>query len=264
MSETATSDLAQRASFIFAGTVTGPGRSALKVLAPYPGLAVVRFERGFRVNPVLGKLDGRPITVRLAQQGAGAGAVRSGQKLLFFATAWVHGEEIAVSEIARLPADVKTEEEVARIMASLPARHLADRIATAVLILQGVVGKVERAAEVAEYITEHAAKWMRASIEASEILKGALPTPAAPAPARGPRRSAAKGTVVLFFPSSGARAYVNFPRPQSGQHGVFLLHAGQPPLPEGALIAPDLADIQPDSQLATIRRLLGRGPTPPR
>src|SRR5947208_2819384 len=107
MSETTILDTIQRASFIFAGTVTASTGSSLRALPARPGLAVVRFERGFLVNPVLGKLEGRPITVRLAQEGTGASAVRSGHRLLFFTTAWVHDEQIAVTELARLPADEK-------------------------------------------------------------------------------------------------------------------------------------------------------------
>ena len=259
MNGTSLLDTIQRSSFIFAGTVTAPTGSSLRVLPARPGLAVVLFERGFLINPMLGKLDGRPITVRLAQEGAGASAVRSGQRLLFFTTAWVHGEQIAVSELARLPADEKTEQEVTQILASLPEHHLRERIAAAVLIVRGVVSKIERAADVPEPISEHAARWMRAWIEVAEVLKGVL----SPADIPG---IAAKGTVALFFPGSGDRAYRDIPRPKHHQSGVFLLHPGRPPLPKEALVALDPADIQSDNQLATVRRLLGEsaGSTPPR
>ena len=123
MSGSAIAEFVRESSFIFAGTVTSVGQSSLSVLPARAGLAVVRFDRGFLVNPVLGNLAGRPITVRLAQAAAGASAVRPGQQLVFFTAAWVHGTEIAVGELGRLSANADTEEEVARAVAALPERE---------------------------------------------------------------------------------------------------------------------------------------------
>lgn len=260
MNENAILETIRHASFIFAGTVTAATGSSLQVLPVRPGLAVVRFERGFLVNPMLGKPDelkGRPITVRLAREGAGASAVRSGERLLFFTTAWVHAEQVAVNELARLPADENTEQQVAKIVASLPQRHLSERVASAVLIVHGTVGKLSRATDIPGTGTEHDPGWMRAPIEAREVLKGKAVSP--PAPGRG-RKPA---TVVLLFPGSRDRAFRDVPRPSSGQSAVFLLHQAPSILPAGSLIAPDPADIQPENELATIRRLLSNpdGPT---
>ena len=164
--------LVLRSSFIFTGTITAPGRSSLRVLTSRPGLAVARLDRGFLINPVLGNLDGRPITVRLAQEGAGA--VRAGDRVVFFATAWVHGEEIAVAELARLPADEKTEQEVARAVAMLPELHLSQRIAAAALIVQGTVTEIARATDIPRTGSEHDPAWLRASIDVQTVLKGEI------------------------------------------------------------------------------------------
>jgi hypothetical protein len=245
--------LVLRSSFIFTGTITAPGRSSLRVLTSRPGLAVARLERGFLINPVLGNLDGRPITVRLAQEGAGA--VRAGDRLVFFATAWVHGEEIAVAELARLPADAKTEQEVARAVAKLPELHLSQRIAAAALIVQGTVTEIARATNIPRTGSEHDPAWMRASIEVQTVLKGEI----AQSPAR--RKSA---SVTLLFPGSRDIAFKDVPRPAKGQKAVFLLHRGGSPVPASEHVAPDPADIQPTSALPTVRRLIGgRGSAPP-
>jgi hypothetical protein len=248
MDEMSVLDALRRSSFVFAGTVTAETGSSLRILPARPGLAVVRLERGFVINPVLGKLDGRPITVRLAQNRAGGAGVRSGQRVLFFATAWVHGEEIAVSEVIRLPADEKTEQEVAQIVASLPERHLSERIAMATLIVHGTVTDISPATDVPGIPSEHNPEWMRAVIRVQKVLKGKPESDSAGSP---------DGAVTLLFPGTHDRAFLNVPRPSRKQTAVFLLHRGSGMLPPGSLIAPDPADIQPEDELPTIRRLLG-------
>jgi hypothetical protein len=248
MVESTFTNLFSRASFVFAGTVTSLGESSLQVLASRPGLAVVRFDRGFLVNPVLGKLEGQPITVQLTGENVGAGTLARGQRLIFFATGWVHGEHVAVSALAWLPADSKTEKELSRFMASLPERHLSERIAAAVLIVHGTVKEIARATDIPRTASEHDPYWMRAVIEVVEALKGE---------ADGSGRQK-RATAALLFPGTGDIAFRKVPRPKLHQDAVFLLHpATSPPMPQNAHVAPDSADIQPVSELPTIRRLLG-------
>ncbi len=251
--------LVLRSSFIFTGTVTDRGRSMLKVLQPRPDLVVARFDRAHRVNPMLGKLDGKPITVLLAK-GA---AAEPGQRLLFFAESWVHSDHIAVREHAHLPADDRTEAEVTRVIASLPERHLQERVASAILIVRAAVREVVRATEIREPLTEHAAEWMRALLEADEVLKGTLPGhPAGTSQPRARRDASAKGPVTLYFPRSLDKAWRDWPKLKPDQSAIFLLHAPRPPVPTTAFIAPDPADVQPPGAVDTIRRLLGASPTP--
>jgi len=241
-------NLVERSSFIFAGTVTSSGPSPVPVLASLPGLAVVRFDRGFLVNPVLGNLGGRPITVQLARDANAVDASVLKQRFIFFSQAWVHGKEIAVTEIGRLADTEANEKEVARIVASLPANHLNERIAASALIVQGRVREIERAADIPRTGSEHDPYWMRAVIEVSETIKGETP-------ARGKSKTA---TVALLFPGSGDHAYRNVPRPSVNQEAVFLLHAGDARfVPKNTYIAPDIADIQPPNSLPAIRRSLG-------
>jgi hypothetical protein len=248
--------LVQGSSFIFAGTITVPGKSSLKVLVDRPGLAIVRFDQAFLVNQVLGELDGRPITVKLAQGGVGEGAVRQDQRFIFFATGWVHGKEIAVTELGRLLSDAKTNEEVSQAVAALPELHLSQRIASAALIVHGVVAQIERATDIPNTASEHDPAWMRATIEVRETLKGE----SAPAGV-GRRPSSSKRThASLLFPGSGDVAFWNSPRVSKGQEAVFLLHRGGGRLPPSDLIAPDPADIQPKEALPTVRRLISAPP----
>jgi hypothetical protein len=251
--------LVLRSSFIFSGTVTARGRSMLKALQPRPDLIVARFDKALRVNPMLGPLDGKPITVLLTK----GSSVESGQNLLFFAESWVHGDYIAVREHAHLPADDKTENQVLQMIASLPERHLQERVASAILIVQAVVREVTRATEIREPITEHAAEWMRATIELREVLKGGLPGQPAGGPQARARRDAARASLTLYFPQGLDKAWRDWPKLKPAQSAIFLLHTPRPPVPSTAFIAPDPADVQPDSAADTIRRLLG-SPPPPR
>jgi hypothetical protein len=247
MDTTSVNTLVERASFVFAGTVTWLDASSLRALPARSNQAVVRFDRGFLINPVLGNLTGRPITVQLVSQAVESIPLKRGVRLIFFATAWVHGEEIAVTELARLADNEENQQEVSRIVESLPQRHLSERINSAVLIVHGKVIRIARASDLPRTGSEHDPYWMRAVIEVIEILKGS---------AGGPKAKTA--TVDLLFPGSGDIAFKNVPRPSLHQESIFLLHHGSGKIiPESAHIAPDPADIQPPSQVAAIRGLLG-------
>lgn len=238
-------ELVVHSTFIFTGTVELPASSAVKVLPPRPGLAVVRLESALRVDPVLGNLSGKPITVLLAD-GA---AVRSRDRYVFFAESWVHAENIAVREFARLPDTEQTEQQVRTIVANLPLIHLQERVASATAIVSGTVTRVERASDIREPITEHAAKWMRAFIVGKQVLKA---------------QAAAEGKeFAVFFPSSHDRAWRGWPPLKEGESAIFLIHVLAPPplrLPAGALLLPDPADVQPQNKLSTIRKMLGSSP----
>lgn len=248
MTDDALATLVQESTFIFAGSVVSRGASSVKTVPAAANLAVATFRRAFRVNPMLGDLDGRRITVRLA---AGAKVAR-GEKLIFFANSWVHGEEIAVTETAHIPDNAAAEREVDDLVASLPARHLAERVASALLVVEGTVRAVDSAG-IWEPVTEHAADWRQAWIAVTAVLKGSLPPPRIPGSV-----ALADGSVVLFFPESNDPVWRPWPKVARGQSGVFLLHPAERPLPQppGALIAPDPADVLPTATLQEVRNLL--------
>lgn len=241
-STTDLTELTLRSTFIFAGTIEAVGKSSLKILSGRPGLAIARFDRALRVNPILGNLQGRPITVRLAP-GA---AARAGEQWIVFANSWVHGDQIAVIETAQLPATLDTEQAVSDIVASLPQRHLQERIASATLIVEGTVKTVTRAPEAPEIASEHSPYWMRASIEVREVLKG-----------QANQAKEARREARLYFPGSLDRRFVDVPKPKPGQAAIFLLHTPTGKNPPPGLVAPDPADVQPVTQLDTIRALIG-------
>ena len=126
--------------------------------------------------------------------------MRRGEQLIFFANSWVHGEEIAVTEAAHIPDNADAEREVDDLVASLPARHLAERVASALLVVEGTVRAVDPAG-IWEPVTEHAADWQQAWIAITAVLKGSLPPPRIPGSV-----ALADGSVVLFFSSRSRRS----------------------------------------------------------
>jgi hypothetical protein len=233
--------LADTATFIFEGTVLGIGPPSVPILEGRPNLAVARFERGFRVNPLLGDLNGRRITVGLKK----GSEVREGERLIFFANSWVHGEEIAVLALAQVSADERTQNEVEAALKGLPELYLQRRVASAELIVQGQVEGV-KPAELAQPVSEHMATWMLGEIAVSSVIKG---------------KTEPKASVEVFFPRNTDFRWRECPKLKRGQRGVFLLHAATSgPLPRGALTLPDRYDVQPVGSARTIRELAGALP----
>jgi hypothetical protein len=246
-------DLVQAATFIFTGTVSAVSASALPVVPNGPDVVVARFERALQVNPMLGDLTGQPITIRLAR-GSKLGF---GERWIFFANSWIHGETVAVTEVAHLPADKVTEDAVTSAMRSLPERHLQERVASASLIVLATVRRVA-AAGIREPATEHAADWQRASLEVESVLKGELPEATG-----GARRSRQSRALDVVFPASLDKAWREWPKLTNGQSAIFLLRpATVPRLPPDNLVAPDPADVQPPSEAQAISALV-RGAKPP-
>lgn len=247
MSAFSTIELVPRSTFIFTGTVVRINQSSVRVLAARPGLAVARFERAIRVNPMLGKLEGRLITIQLAK-GA---ELRTGQRLIFLANSWVHAEEIAVIEVAHLTADTETEKQVADAVAELPKRHLADRVATASVIVMGTVVDVSPAG-VREPISEHAAGWMLAQITVSETMK-----PANKAGKPRQQNAMARNRMKILFPESTDPIWRRYPKLVEKQRAIFLLHPTTlARLPPDTLMLTDPADVQPPAQAKAILGLM--------
>jgi hypothetical protein len=241
MSVAIDSQLVDGATFIFEGTLLGMGQTSVAILEGRPGLAVARFQRGFRVNPALGDLSERRITVGLRK----GSRVREGERLIFFANSWVHGEELAVLSLAEVPADDRAQREVQDALKRLPQLYLQRRVAGAELIVAGQVKGV-KPAELRQPVSEHMATWMIAIVSVSSVIKG---------------KGEPKSSIEVFFPENTDFRWRGWPKLKRAQRGVFLLHAAsRGPLPLGALTLPDPLDVQPAGSAGSIRDLVGAQP----
>lgn len=254
-------NLAERARFVFQGTVKNLKATTLKSVAASDRTIVVRVDRVIQSPETLSDYAGHDVTVQL---GPGE-RVRPGTTLIFYTNGWVFGDSLAVQSIGHEEA---TTPKVAAMSPHPddPVRNLRSSEAMAQasqadLIVTGRVTSVRvpageaqaRAKAIAgggttERISEHAPVWQEAVIDVDEIHKG-----------RGRHKQ-----VVVRFPASTDVRWYHAPKFQTGQEGVFLLHKQQVPAAAAkaaglvALKAPEYTalhpgDFQPLEQLSQIR-----------
>jgi hypothetical protein len=234
-------NLTRAASLIFVGTVVRVNDSTVSIVAPNERLAVVRVDRGLRVDPALGDLGGQLITVSVAEGEVPAVDDRA----VFFTRSWIHGDGIAVHEISR--ADAGQEQAVAAAVEALPDMHLQDRLTEADLVVVGDVTRTHRVKD--QRLERRAPQWALATIRIASVLKG---TPE-------------NDTVTLAYPTSVAREWYRAPRPKRGERAIFILQHDdaearpwlrESGVPAGAYTALEPSDVQPDGRAGDIRRLL--------
>jgi hypothetical protein len=232
------SELARSSSLIFSGTVVERGTSSVPTLPPNDNLVVARVDRALRVDPVLGDLRGKLITVVATVPEN----LSVGQQAVFFTNSWIHGRGIAVREVAHV--DVAQADAVAEAVAKLPEDHLLERLRSAELVVNAEVTNVGPPNKVGR--DRKAAWWASAELKIKRVLRGA------------PRKSA-----VVYFATADWPPWTNALRLKEGQRGVFILHSrsdaatrSEAALEAGSLVAVDPADFQPESQLAEVEKLL--------
>jgi hypothetical protein len=235
-------ELVREASLIFSGTVVELGASSVSNLAPRDNFAVVRVDNPLRSDPALGDLRRRKITVELLEPGE----LQPDERVIFFTLNWIHGGGIAAREVTHL--ETQQEDEVAAEVARLPERHLAERLAGAILVVVAEVTETKPTPFDVRW--RNAPQWATASFRIVEALRGQ------------PIEN-----LVVLFPTSGRPMWTPSPRLTKGQRAIFLLHRPPdwPPLPDsGATLTSavftvlDPADVQPESQRPLIERLLNQ------
>jgi hypothetical protein len=233
-----TEQLVRSSGLIFSGTVVERGKSTVPTLPSGENLVVVRVDRGLRVDPVLGDLQGR--TVTLVAQAPETLAI--GQRAVFFTNSWIHGQGIAVRESEHR--DLSEADAVAAVVAQLPQLHLRDRLRSAALVVDAEVVKISHMPRTS--YERNAALWAAADLRVKQVLRGE-----------------AHDATIVYFPTAARPPWTNAPRFREGQHGIFVLHSpsqnatlSERMLETGALVALDPADFQPESQLPEIKGLL--------
>jgi len=233
-------ELVRDANLIFSGTVVELGASSVSNLAPRDNFAVVRVDNPLRFDPALGDLRRRRITVELLKQGE----PQPDKRVIFFTLNWIQGGGIAAREVAHL--EMHQEDEVVAEVARLPERHLAERLAGAIVVVVAEV--TETKLTPFNVLWRNAPQWATASFRNVESLRGQ------------PIEN-----MVVLFPTSGRPMWARSPRLTKGQRAIFLLHRPPdwPPLPDsGATVTSavftvlDPADVQPESQRPVVERLL--------
>jgi hypothetical protein len=283
MPRTEPASLAQKARFIFQGTIQQRGAATMADVPVSERTLIVRVDRILQAPQALGAYLGHEITVQLNSSRAKAEA---GQTFTFYTNGWLFGESVAVQSVGQIPAPVADSTGVRALALvaepgvspqdTLKNRDLQDRLAdadtvilgrvTAVRLPQtpaageiGLLASAERdqgGATASAPISEHDPEWREAVVEVRAVEKGALEN----------------DNVVIRFPSSDDVQWYHAPKFQVGQEGVFLLHqAESEPVDKEAVrraAAPHERaevydalhpiDYQPPQQLPVVRALLAK------
>jgi hypothetical protein len=254
--------LAEKAKFVFQGTVKAAKAATLKQVAVSDRTLVVRVDRVIHAPEALSDYAGQDVTVLLA---SGESKLKGGQTVIFYTNGWIFGESLAVQsvghELATPTAEAALSSHPHDPVRSLQSREALSQAARADLIVTGRVSAVQLPADesqarasamadgrTSERISEHAPLWQEAVIDVDEVHKG----------------SHIGKKLVIRFPSSTDVRWVKAPKFHTGEEGVFLLHKNQLPAPplatEGvrgeeadAYTALDPADVQPLEELPRIK-----------
>jgi hypothetical protein len=232
------SELIRASSLIFTGTILESGTSSVPAVRPNQDLIVARVDRALRVDPALGDLVGKHVTILAATPQT----LHVGQQAVFFTQSWIHGQGIAVRELDHLEA--AQADTVAKAVANLPQDHLIERLRGAALVVEAEVTKIgppDRSSRVRK-----APWWAPAELNVKQVLRGTH------------RKSA-----TVYFPTADWPPWTRAPHFKQGERGIFLLHVPPDPatprevgLKQGGFVALDPSDFQPESQLAQITKLL--------
>lgn len=227
--------------FIFAGTFERLGASNLSLLPASEQTALVRVREVIDQPPVFGPIRGALVTVELASP-----AVEGGQAI-FFTNGLLYGEHLAVSEAGRDPiqpgvAEAAVVSQMRKDVAEVRRREsdeaLSARLASAVAVVSGRIGKMQAADRGEEPGGEHSASWVYATLKIDATLKGK--------PAAG-----------VYFAADADPFWAAAPKLAPGQEGIFLL---QRPVdggvPAGAYVVVHPLDVLTPDQLARVRGLL--------
>jgi hypothetical protein len=230
--------LARSSSLIFTGTVVQRHASTVPMVSPHETLVVVTVDRGLLVDPVLGDLRNKMITVAAPRPEIH----NIGQKAVFFTNSWIHGRGLAVREVGFL--DIAEEDNVARAVGQLPQFHLLDRLRSAELV---VAAEVARVRQVEKRSRERAvAMWAVADLKVNKVLRGKV-----------------LDQLFVYFPTAKWPPWTKAPRFKEHQKGIFMLHApsrkatlSEATLETGSLVALDPADFQLELNLEEVETLL--------
>ncbi len=245
--------LARQARFVFVGTIQKLRAANLAEIDDKERTVVVRVDRVEKGPESMASYVGRDITVKLAPRET----VRAGEQARFFTNGWLFGETLAVESVGHeavvpaaaprgrravaaaarpgetrrgvLAASISASEAASEPAARLKAAAIADRVASADVVVRGRVTAVRVAPEERpaprtgartrgvtaaateaprrKPITEHDPQWREAEIEVDEVEKGGT----------------GKKKVVVRFPGSDDVRWYKAPKFQPGQEGVFIL-----------------------------------------
>ncbi len=214
--------LAKQSSIVFSGTVSQLGATSFAGVPQSPNTIVVRVDSVLKKPPAISLKKGDNVTVELKDPSA----FQQGTQATFYTEGWIFGSGVAVKELGHelnpaggAPASggAAGEAALAQIQKQVSDQDLQNRIASSELVVIGRVTDVHRwsipkSAASRYHTSEHSADWHEAVLQIDSVLKGTKPK---------------KGKMVVRFPLSRDVAWVDSPKFQKQQQGVFFLKKDQ-------------------------------------
>ena len=214
--------LAKQSSIVFSGTVSQLGATSFAGVPQSPNTIVVRVDSVLKKPPAISLKKGDNVTVELKDLSA----FQQGTQATFYTEGWIFGSGVAVKELGHefnpgggTPASGADAAESALVQAQkqISDQDLQNRIASSELVVIGRVTDVHRwtipkSAASRYHTSEHSADWHEAILQIDSVLKGTRPK---------------KGKMVVRFPLSRDVAWVNSPKFEKLQRGIFFLKKDQ-------------------------------------
>jgi hypothetical protein len=214
--------LVKQSSIIFSGTVSQLGAVSFVGVPPSPQTIVVRVDSVLKKPPAVSLKKGDNITVEVKDPST----FQQGAQATFYAEGWIFGSGVAVKELGHdfspgggAPAEGARTAETAlgQMQKQISDQDLQNRMASSDLVVIGRITDVHRwtipkSAAARYHISEHSADWHEAVLQIKTILKGTKP--------KG-------GKMAVRFPLSRDVAWVNSPKFQKQQQGIFFLKRDQ-------------------------------------
>jgi hypothetical protein len=232
------------APFIFTGRILKAEGSTVAQVAAQAGVGVVKVDAVLRSPAVLGRLEGRSITLRFAD----GKATKPGTRAMFFASSWVYADGLAVAEVGRsaLPKDVRLMRAlITAAELRVIDEPLLQRLRLALLVVTGRVESTRQPmVDESHARSEHDPLWQIAEIAVEHAEKGAL----------------REARLTVAFPSSLDEYWLDVAKLVPGLRGTFILHQELDKkrvrfrAPAPALM--HALDFQPTNQIERVRLLL--------
>ena len=214
--------LAKQSSIVFSGTVSQLGATSFAGIPQSPNTIVVRVDSVLKKPPAISLKKGDNVTVELKDPSA----FQQGTQATFYTEGWIFGSGVAVKELGHefnsgggtaASGAGAAESALVQAQKQISDQDLQNRIASSELVVIGRVTDVHRwtipkSAASRYHTSEHSADWHEAILQIDSVLKGTRPK---------------KGKMVVRFPLSRDVAWVNSPKFEKLQRGIFFLKKDQ-------------------------------------
>lgn len=210
--------LVKQSSIVFAGTVSQLGATSFPDVPKSAQTIVVRVESILKKPPAVSLKKGDRVTVEVKDPAA----FQEGMQATFYTDGWIFGSGVAVKELGHeiktsgglTPASGGTGEEAfGQIQKQIGEQDLRARLSSADFVVVGRITEVRpwrvpKPAVARYHISEHDPDWHEAVLQIQSILKGT---------------KVKKNKMVVRFPGSKDVAWVQSPKFEKHQQGIFFL-----------------------------------------